>query len=131
MLVSNRRASDKRRKPISHFQGAHNTIRALKIGVHMKRRSATTPVRGKLNRHLLDTKLNVPTRSKEMASDTQRDLSLALVGDINLGSPIEPANVLDLVREDFDAFDVKICNLEGCLFDPDVLLQHKPGWRHC
>ena len=66
-----------------------------------------------------------------MASDTQRDLSLALVGDINLGSPIEPANVLDLVREDFDAFDMKICNLEGCLFDPDVLLQHKPGWRHC
>ena len=66
-----------------------------------------------------------------MASDTQRDLLLALVGDINLGSPIEPANVLDLVREDFDGFDVKICNLEGCLFDPEVLLQHKPGWRHC
>ncbi len=66
-----------------------------------------------------------------MASDTRDNLSVALVGDVNLGSPINPENVLDLVKEDFDGFDVKLCNIEGCLFDPDVLLQHKPGWRHC
>jgi poly-gamma-glutamate capsule biosynthesis protein CapA/YwtB (metallophosphatase superfamily) len=66
-----------------------------------------------------------------MPSDMGLDLSVALVGDVNLGSPINPENVLDLIKEDFDAFDVKLCNIEGCLFDPDVLLQHKPGWRHC
>jgi poly-gamma-glutamate capsule biosynthesis protein CapA/YwtB (metallophosphatase superfamily) len=66
-----------------------------------------------------------------MASETRRDLSVALVGDVNFGSPINPENVLDLVKEDFEPFEVKLCNLEGCLFDPDVLLEHKPGWRHC
>jgi poly-gamma-glutamate synthesis protein (capsule biosynthesis protein) len=58
-------------------------------------------------------------------------LSVALVGDLNLGSPISAHNVLDLVKDDFDAFGVKFCNLEGCLFDPGTLLAHKPGWRHC
>ena len=66
-----------------------------------------------------------------MASNTGSGLSVALVGDLNLGTPINPHNVLDLIKTDFGAFDVKFCNLEGCLFDPNVLLEHKPGWRHC
>ena len=66
-----------------------------------------------------------------MASNTGSGLSVALVGDLNLGTPINPHNVLDLIKMDFGAFDVKFCNLEGCLFDPNVLLEHKPGWRHC
>jgi poly-gamma-glutamate capsule biosynthesis protein CapA/YwtB (metallophosphatase superfamily) len=66
-----------------------------------------------------------------MPSNTGHDLSVALVGDLNLGTPINPDNVLDLIKTDFDAFDIKFCNLEGCLFDPNVLLEHKPGWRHC
>ena len=66
-----------------------------------------------------------------MASNTRSGLSVALVGDLNLGTPINPHNVLDLIKMDFSAFDVKFCNLEGCLFDPNVLLEHKPGWRHC
>ena len=66
-----------------------------------------------------------------MASRTESDLSVALVGDLNLGTPINPRNVLDLIKADFNVFDVKFCNLEGCLFDPNVLLEHKPGWRHC
>ena len=66
-----------------------------------------------------------------MASDKGVNLSVALVGDLNLGTPINPDNVLNLIKTDFDSFDVKFCNLEGCLFDPNVLLDHKPGWRHC
>jgi poly-gamma-glutamate capsule biosynthesis protein CapA/YwtB (metallophosphatase superfamily) len=66
-----------------------------------------------------------------MASSTRDGLSVALVGDLNLGTPINPRNVLDLIKMDFSVFDVKFCNLEGCLFDPNVLLEHKPGWRHC
>lgn len=66
-----------------------------------------------------------------MASSTGYGLSVALVGDLNLGTPINPHNVLDLIKMDFGVFDVKFCNLEGCLFDPNVLLEHKPGWRHC
>ena len=66
-----------------------------------------------------------------MASNTGSGLSVALVGDLNLGTPINPHNVLDLIKMDFGAFDVKFCNLEGCLFNPNVLLEHKPGWRHC
>lgn len=66
-----------------------------------------------------------------MASNNEQGLSVALVGDLNLGTPINPNNVLDLIRTDFDSFDMKFCNLEGCLFDPNVLLEHKPGWRHC
>ena len=66
-----------------------------------------------------------------MASNTGSGLSVALVGDLNLGTPINPHNVLDLIKMDFGVFDVKFCNLEGCLFDPNVLLEHKPGWRHC
>jgi len=66
-----------------------------------------------------------------MASNNGQDLSVALVGDLNLGTPINPQNVLDLITADFDSFDIKFCNLEGCLFDPKVLLEHKPGWRHC
>lgn len=66
-----------------------------------------------------------------MASNTGSGLSVALVGDLNLGTPINPHNVLDLIKTDFGALDVKFCNLEGCLFDPNVLLEHKPGWRHC
>jgi poly-gamma-glutamate capsule biosynthesis protein CapA/YwtB (metallophosphatase superfamily) len=66
-----------------------------------------------------------------MPSNTGHGLSVALVGDLNLGTPINPDNVLDLIKTDFDAFDIKFCNLEGCLFDPNVLLEHKPGWRHC
>jgi poly-gamma-glutamate capsule biosynthesis protein CapA/YwtB (metallophosphatase superfamily) len=66
-----------------------------------------------------------------MASSTGQGLSVALVGDLNLGTPINPDNVLDLIKMDFGVFDVKFCNLEGCLFDPNVLLEHKPGWRHC
>ena len=66
-----------------------------------------------------------------MASRTESNLSVALVGDVNLGTPIDPHNVLDLIKLDFGDFGVKICNLEGCLFDPNVLLDHKPGWRHC
>lgn len=66
-----------------------------------------------------------------MASNNGHGLSVALVGDLNLGTPINPDNVLDLIKTDFDSFDIKFCNLEGCLFDPNVLLDHKPGWRHC
>src|SRR5215470_397686 len=66
-----------------------------------------------------------------MKSNNRQGLSVALVGDLNLGTPIDPDNVLDLVKRDFDTFDIKFCNLEGCLFDPKVLLEHKPGWRHC
>jgi poly-gamma-glutamate synthesis protein (capsule biosynthesis protein) len=66
-----------------------------------------------------------------MASNNGQGLSVALVGDVNLGTPINPDNVLDLIKADFDSFDIKFCNLEGCLFDPNVLLEHKPGWRHC
>ena len=66
-----------------------------------------------------------------MANKDRPSLSVALVGDLNLGTPIDPNNVLDLIKTDFDSFDVKFCNLEGCLFDPNVLLEHKPGWRHC
>ena len=57
-----------------------------------------------------------------MASNSGFGLSVALFGDLNLGTPINPNNVLDLIKKDFDAFDIKICNLEGCLFDPNVLL---------
>ncbi len=66
-----------------------------------------------------------------MASNKGQGLSVALVGDLNLGTPINPDKVLDLVKTEFDSFDIKICNLEGCLFDPKILLEHKPGWRHC
>jgi poly-gamma-glutamate capsule biosynthesis protein CapA/YwtB (metallophosphatase superfamily) len=66
-----------------------------------------------------------------MARSPGCDLSVALVGDLNLGTPINPSNVLNLIKTDFGIFDVKFCNLEGCLFDPNVLLEHKPGWRHC
>ena len=66
-----------------------------------------------------------------MAISTRDGLSVALVGDFNLGTPINPHNVLDLIKTDFAAFDITFCNLEGCLFDPNVLLEHKPGWRHC
>jgi poly-gamma-glutamate capsule biosynthesis protein CapA/YwtB (metallophosphatase superfamily) len=66
-----------------------------------------------------------------MASSTESNLSVALVGDVNLGTPIDPQNVLDLIKTDFSVFDVKFCNLEGCLFNPNVRLEHKPGWRHC
>jgi len=68
---------------------------------------------------------------KEMASSNDEDLTVALVGDLNLGTPIKPDIVLDLIKKDFAAIDVKFCNLEGCLFNPNILLEHKPGWRHC
>lgn len=66
-----------------------------------------------------------------MSNGKKRGSQIALVGDVNLGSPINPDNVLDLIKRDFNEFDAKICNLEGCLFDPAVVLEHKPGWRHC
>jgi len=66
-----------------------------------------------------------------MTTDTATDLTVALVGDVNLGVPINPNSVFDLVKKQFDKFDVRFCNLEGCLFDSNVGLQYKPGWRHC
>ena len=59
------------------------------------------------------------------------NLSVAFVGDVNLGSPINPNNVFDLVKRNFEAFDVKFFNLEGCLFDSERELEYKPGWHHC
>jgi len=66
-----------------------------------------------------------------MASNNGQSVFVTLVGDLNLGTPINPYNVLELIKKDFDSFDVKFCNLEGCLFDPNIKLEHKPGWRHC
>jgi len=62
-----------------------------------------------------------------MASSNDEDLTVALVGDLNLGTPIKPDIVLDLIKKDFAAIDVKFFNLEGCLFNPNILLEHKPG----
>lgn len=66
-----------------------------------------------------------------MASERTSDLSVALLGDVNLGAPINPHNVFDLVKREFDEFDVKFFNLEGSLFDHKVELEFKPGWHHC
>lgn len=59
------------------------------------------------------------------------NLSVAFVGDVNLGSPINPNNVFDLVKRNFEAFDAKFFNLEGCLFNSELELDYKPGWHHC
>lgn len=66
-----------------------------------------------------------------MSNSKASDLSVALVGDVNLGTPIDPHIIFDHVKGDFEKFDVRFCNLEGCLFDPKVELEYKSGWHHC
>ena len=40
--------------------------------------------------------------------DEEEDLTVALVGDLNLGTPIKPDIVLDLIKKDFCRYRCKI-----------------------
>ena len=56
--------------------------------------------------------------------------TLVLTGDIHLGHVADPAEPFALVRDVLGGADVVFGNLEGCLYDPSVTVDYKPGWHH-
>ena len=56
--------------------------------------------------------------------------TLVLTGDIHLGHVADPAEPFALVRDVLGEADVVFGNLEGCLYDPSVTVDYKPGWHH-
>ena len=56
--------------------------------------------------------------------------TLILTGDIHLGHVVDPAEPFALVRDVLGEADVVFGNLEGCLYDPSVTVDYKPGWHH-
>ena len=56
--------------------------------------------------------------------------TLILTGDIHLGHVVDPAEPFALVKDVLHDADVVFGNLEGCLYDPSVTVDYKPGWHH-
>ena len=56
--------------------------------------------------------------------------TLVLTGDIHLGHVDDPAEPFALVEDVLGGADVVFGNLEGCLYDPSVTVDYKPGWHH-
>ena len=56
--------------------------------------------------------------------------TLILTGDIHLGHVVDPAEPFALVGDVLGEADVVFGNLEGCLYDPSVTVDYKPGWHH-
>ena len=56
--------------------------------------------------------------------------TLILTGDIHLGHVDDPAEPFALVEDVLGGADVVFGNLEGCLYDPSVTVDYKPGWHH-
>lgn len=56
--------------------------------------------------------------------------TLVLTGDIHLGHVVDPTEPFALVRDVLGEADVVFGNLEGCLYDPSVTVDYKPGWHH-
>ena len=56
--------------------------------------------------------------------------TLILTGDIHLGHVADPTEPFALVADVLGEADVVFGNLEGCLYDPSVTVDYKPGWTH-
>ena len=53
-----------------------------------------------------------------------------LTGDVNLRGVTDPARPFALVTDELSQADLIFGNLEGCLYDSEVELAYKRGWRH-
>lgn len=61
----------------------------------------------------------------------EADVSLAIVGDINIQHREDPTSAFQHVRKSLSEFDLKYANLEGCLYKPGVEdIPDKTGWQH-
>ena len=56
--------------------------------------------------------------------------TMFLTGDVNLRGVTDPNRPFDLVAGELREADLLFGNLEGCLYDSDVELAYKRGWRH-
>jgi poly-gamma-glutamate synthesis protein (capsule biosynthesis protein) len=59
------------------------------------------------------------------------DVSLGIVGDINIQHRADPSSAFQHVKKSLAEFDLKYGNLEGCLYQPgDEDIPDKTGWQH-
>ncbi len=59
------------------------------------------------------------------------DISLAIVGDINIQHRENPSSAFQHVTKSLAEFDLKYGNLEGCLYEPgEEDIPDKTGWQH-
>ncbi len=56
--------------------------------------------------------------------------TIFLTGDVNLRGVTDPAMPFALVADRLGRSDLLFGNLEGCLYDSEVELAYKLGWRH-